>query len=1689
MTPSRSWTRIQPQQPFVNGRGNVQLPGAPRQFIPTAPSPSLSPGGSGFHSPSGSPTIAATARDGSPSLIAVPVQQRGEQAYVARRDPSPAAMAASASRSSIYSASASADSPPLSLAASTDAAPGGASVGYLPSQFGVRQRVAIKTSSRPAAPRSGSMGRTASAQSGGSGGGSGGSPQIEQGRATPLSVQEDGGKGKGPLYPSSPFAASTSSFYTASPPPSTHGHSRLPSRSSSLQPSSSTDSAALSPSSSGLIPPASSASPAPSTHSHRSVLDRPRPRTPDPFAAVGGGSSFASRGGAPAVTKVHAPRPSAPAALPAFVSPSSSGGSSVLNRRRPRTPDPVSALSVSSSEPSPALSRPLPPSTASAAPESKPVSVLDRPRPKTPDAAAAFRFGIGGGASGREREQSGDGGVFAFAVPPLTYQTEEKAEDPPPLKRSVLDRPRPRTPDPQRWLDSAAVGGSAGSNATVRAAQVALPLSEAGSASSRQTSPIVERQRERGAATSTSFSSLASSSASAARPSFDSATPSNGAYSRTFAPSSISSSAGTGSPARGMFSSSSSSTTPTTARDSAPPPALDLDFPSLNFEFDLGGSPFSSSETMFGLSDMLKPLSSGLAPSSWEDEEDGATTPTPTTERRDLSTAAPHPAPDSVSSTFSLPASAYSAPSSAPLVPQRSAGSSSGSVASGGYLVGGALQTPSNGRHASRKAPPEVDLKLQLELELERAIPVNRSILDGDVRGSQEEDRAKRMRRELGDEDDERGRNGPLVREMGSMSSLASSSAAGSWGGRSRAGTGTGSLSDASVLSASQPVQGHGQPQPQKRKRRRSLASLLSIGGSSLLGKDEKKEKGRERERPGTPEPGMRSFTPEPGMSTAAHAVVRPAVQPPSTSTFAPRLSLDKSLPPTPLIPSPAEGEPDSPAKRASGGLGRQLSRLRNRSNPTSAPGSASPSSSAHGHGSGHGRAPGFQVISATTTRKRANGGSISSLATSETHGSHSRRESYEFGALPRSNSGPFTGLVPSQAPAPSSAAPSAHPAPQPGQSGNFGPRVVDRFKSSTGSSKPTHTPSDSWTAPVKDHSADLPSSSAAPNGPPRQGRRRASLSSLLSFDSGEGKGAGSSSVSADGHGMLSSSASSKKLLGMSLPAGRKSEDLLTSGCGWGRGSEREMRRDWEEGGQQRPQVQQGRRSFDALTDATRATVVRRPSTDSLLSLASAKLSKLAVDDEEPPLTASTIAPPLSATTSHFESAAGSSAASGRSTPSDEVAGKAAAAVAHAALINRSDPPTSAPLPAPAGLDNSDVALYGTRTAAPVLVRSDSLRSGPPRSKPAPLTSTAPPAVPSSAVAEDGAASQVVPRTPQTAQSRMDAMSRKQRAKVPDSGVGSDASISHAWVELEDALNVYAAAVREKRTDRSHIVNNTLLPFLRREEDDPAPMVNETLVQRQRDILFAWMSTLTTELREMQPSRRGACLEAVAAIAESHFFSAQALQDDLDGQAQYRSAVVQIVDFVVEKLNDKAVYANTLVSGRVFALAFFRIPGVAVKLLRALPPVKRHGLERILQEAGVKKNDLPPADLDAFPSHLWPLCLRDFRAYTTLLLPPKTAPTTEDDHFLVRDGDVEVGMTGNWLIQWTASDSDLSFAFHRACHAQLVAHPIPFEARATLAGQPALPPPRSSPPPSSASSPPRSSTRPTHSYIAPSALS
>lgn len=54
----------------------------------------------------------------------------------------------------------------------------------------------------------------------------------------------------------------------------------------------------------------------------------------------------------------------------------------------------------------------------------------------------------------------------------------------------------------------------------------------------------------------------------------------------------------------------------------------------------------------------------------------------------------------------------------------------------------------------------------------------------------------------------------------------------------------------------------------------------------------------------------------------------------------------------------------------------------------------------------------------------------------------------------------------------------------------------------------------------------------------------------------------------------------------------------------------------------------------------------------------------------------------------------------------------------------------------------------------------------------------------------------------------------------------------------------YVLALSENRPERSQILSNTLLPFLRKEEENPGPRVGETLAKRQRQVLFGWFGLL-----------------------------------------------------------------------------------------------------------------------------------------------------------------------------------------------------------------------------------------------------
>lgn len=44
------------------------------------------------------------------------------------------------------------------------------------------------------------------------------------------------------------------------------------------------------------------------------------------------------------------------------------------------------------------------------------------------------------------------------------------------------------------------------------------------------------------------------------------------------------------------------------------------------------------------------------------------------------------------------------------------------------------------------------------------------------------------------------------------------------------------------------------------------------------------------------------------------------------------------------------------------------------------------------------------------------------------------------------------------------------------------------------------------------------------------------------------------------------------------------------------------------------------------------------------------------------------------------------------------------------------------------------------------------------------------------------------------------------------------------------------------------MVTNTLLPFLRREEDSPAPRPDDILAKRQRQVLFGWCVCLSLDV-------------------------------------------------------------------------------------------------------------------------------------------------------------------------------------------------------------------------------------------------
>ncbi|CAO1635958.1 unnamed protein product [Parajaminaea phylloscopi] len=273
---------------------------------------------------------------------------------------------------------------------------------------------------------------------------------------------------------------------------------------------------------------------------------------------------------------------------------------------------------------------------------------------------------------------------------------------------------------------------------------------------------------------------------------------------------------------------------------------------------------------------------------------------------------------------------------------------------------------------------------------------------------------------------------------------------------------------------------------------------------------------------------------------------------------------------------------------------------------------------------------------------------------------------------------------------------------------------------------------------------------------------------------------------------------------------------------------------------------------------------------------------------------------------------------------------------------------------------------------------------------------------------------------------------------------------SNAWAEVEAALvrfsGMSSATPTQAAIDKGSLIRTILLPFLALEAETPNLNVAEgrfRVPKARRALFFDWIAHLLIELQRVQTSAdRGAILESIACIIESRNLSVSALGGDPADEAKFNSTFGHILLYAIGELNKKGVYQNTLIfSGRLLAVAFFRVTGVASKLLRALP-INRFALERVAAEAGWEKRVPVPFERYAacFPATLRSHCFFDARSYLKMLdAQTSTQDDADDDRYLVRQPEVEVEMSGNWLRRWQSDDSELFFSFCRSYHRQLAA--------------------------------------------------
>ncbi|GHJ85745.1 hypothetical protein NliqN6_2147 [Naganishia liquefaciens] len=272
--------------------------------------------------------------------------------------------------------------------------------------------------------------------------------------------------------------------------------------------------------------------------------------------------------------------------------------------------------------------------------------------------------------------------------------------------------------------------------------------------------------------------------------------------------------------------------------------------------------------------------------------------------------------------------------------------------------------------------------------------------------------------------------------------------------------------------------------------------------------------------------------------------------------------------------------------------------------------------------------------------------------------------------------------------------------------------------------------------------------------------------------------------------------------------------------------------------------------------------------------------------------------------------------------------------------------------------------------------------------------------------------------------------------------------------EMRRIIVIFEKASAQKSSEKAGLIRNELLDCLVEGEKKGFDATDERGHMALRAVSIDWsvvtngclascshsmtirLNVLLHELEvDQAANERGACLEALSSIMESPSLSTLALENRLDDQAIFRSLMQRIMSYVLEKLSGKGVFHNTLMfAGRMLAFAFFRIEGIALQLLSALP-TKQAMLTRFM--AAVEQfSSSCSAEVDiAYPAHLQALQMSDVHTYMAML--HKASPPTYDN---VEEELAFHFKPGNWLRRWQSDDSELFPAFYKAYHRQLARH-------------------------------------------------